>query len=92
MPRNKLCVHLTGPFNIRREVKNKDIILKSVTMADSIMGWFKIMQYEYKRLMTIVNLVQTTCITRFPWSMKITYDQGSEFIDNEFRKSLIEKE
>ena len=31
-------------------------------------------------------------ITRYPWPMEITYDQGLEFISNEFNISLIHPE
>ena len=42
--------------------------------------------------MSIVNLVETTWLTRLHIPTEIMYDQGSEFIGQEFRKSLIEDE
>ena len=30
-------------------------------------------------------------LTRYPWTLEITYDQGSEFIGSKFIKPLIEK-
>ena len=60
-------------------------------MIDHVTGWFKITQYNDKNEITIAYLVETRCLTRYPWPTKITYDQGSEFIGHEFRKSLIEK-
>ena len=39
----------------------------------------------------MVNLVETTWLTRYPTPAEIPYDQGSEFIGHEFRKSQIEK-
>ena len=35
-----------------------------------------------------MNLVETTWLTRYPWSAEIVYDQGSEFIGGEFKKQL----
>ena len=42
--------------------------------------------------MTIVNLVETTWMVRYPWPVEITYDQGEEFIGHEFKDILIEHE
>ena len=50
-----------------RKVKKKDLILKAVTIIDAIMGWFEIMQYYNKRVLTIANLVETTWLTKNPW-------------------------
>ena len=61
-------------------------------MIDPVTGWFKITQYDNKRLISIAELVETTWLTRYPRPMEITYDQGSEFIGHEFRKYLIETE
>ena len=49
------------------------------------------MEHDDKCVITIKNLVETTCLTKYTWSTKITYDQVSEFIVNNFRISLIEK-
>ena len=38
----------------------------------------------------MANLVETTWLSRYPRPMEIMYDQGSEFIGHEFRKSQIE--
>ena len=42
--------------------------------------------------MTIENLVETTCLVRYPWPVKITYDQGGEFLGHKFKNILIENE
>ena len=41
-------------------------------------------------MIPIANLVENMWLTRYPRKPQITYEQGSEFIGNEFRKSLIE--
>ena len=61
-------------------------------MIDHVTGWFEIEEYDDKREITIANSVEIMCLSRSPISAEITYDQGKEFIDPEFRKSLIEKE
>ena len=38
-----------------------------------------------------MNLVENIWLKWYPWPTEITYDQGSEFIANEFSKYLIEK-
>ena len=42
--------------------------------------------------MAIVELVKTTWLTRHPWPIEITFDQGAEFIGHEFKNNLIELE
>ena len=41
---------------------------------------------------TVVDLVETAWLTRYPCSAEIMNDQGSEFLGHEFMKSLTEKE
>ena len=61
-------------------------------MIDPVTGWFKIIQYDDKRAIVIINIVKTTWLTIHLRPTEIMYDQGPEFIGREFRKSLIEKE
>ena len=61
-------------------------------MIDHVTGWFKITQYDDKHDISIANLVETKWLTRYHRPTEITYDQGSEFIGHEFRKSIIEEE
>ena len=61
-------------------------------MTDPITLWFKINQYDNKYVISITNLVENTWLNKYPRPMEITYDQGKEFIGNEFRKYLIEYE
>ena len=58
-------------------------------MIEPVIGWFKIIQYDDKRALSIANLVETAWLARYPKPMEIVYDQGSEFMGCEFRKSLI---
>ena len=59
-------------------------------MIDPVTGWFEIAQFDDKRVISIVNLVETMWMSRYPIPIEITYDQGSEFIGHKFRKSRIE--
>ena len=61
-------------------------------MIDPVTGWFEITPYNDKRTISIRNLVETTWISIYSKPTEITYEQGSEFIGHEFRKSLIEME
>ena len=42
IPQNKICVYIIGPYVIHRKGKKENINLKSVTMIDTITGWFEI--------------------------------------------------
>ena len=81
--RNKLCVDLIGPYNIRGKDK-EPMILKAVTMIHPVTGWFEVTHYSNKKLTTIENLAETTWLVRYPWPVEITYDQGVEFLSHEF--------
>ena len=92
IPRNKLCVDLIGPYVIRRKSKKGNPQLKSVTIIESVTGWFEVIQYDDKIEITIEDLVETTWMSRYPIPIEIMYDQGTEFICPKFRKSLIKDE
>ena len=70
-----------------KEIKFK---FKAVTMIYPVTEWFEITQYDDKIVISIVKLVETMWMFRYPRPMEITYDQESQFIGHEFRKSLIE--
>ena len=59
-------------------------------MIDPVTMWFELIQYSDKKLMLIVNLVETTCLVRYPWPVEITYDRGGEFLGNKLKNILIE--
>ena len=61
-------------------------------MIDPVTGWLEITQYDNKRVISIMNLVENERLSRYPIPMEITYDQGSEFIGHELRKYPIERE
>ena len=48
IPRNKVFVDIIGPFLVRRKGKKENLHLKSVTMINSVTGWFEIAQYDDK--------------------------------------------
>ena len=45
-------------------------------MIDPVTGWFEVVQYDYKRAITIAYLVATTWMSRYHRPIEITYDQG----------------
>ena len=55
-------------------------------MDDPVTGRFKITEYDNKHATTTTNLVETMCLTGYPWPTEITHYQGSKFIGKEFRK------
>ena len=58
-------------------------------MINPVTIWLEITKYDKKRAVSLANLVETTCLTRYPRPMEIAYDRGSEFIVHGFRKSPI---
>ena len=57
LPWDKLCVDLIGPYKIRRK-GNPELICRCVTMIDPATGWFEIYEYNDKRSITVVNIVE----------------------------------
>ena len=71
--------------------KINPLILKAVTIIDYVTGSFEVTQYNNSKAITIKNLVVITWLTRYLCPVEITYDQGYEFIGNEFKTYLIEE-
>ena len=76
----------------KEKVQGETLHLESLTMINPVTVWFEISQYDDKKERYIAKLVDTTWMSRYPIPIEITYVQGSDFIGNEFRKSLIENE
>jgi transposase InsO family protein len=89
VPWEKLCVDLIGPYKIRRKGK-KFIICRCVTMIDPATGWFEIHEYEDKKSITVANIVEQEWFSRYPWPTQITFDRGSEFIGEDFKRMIKE--
>ena len=60
IPWNKICVDLIGTYVIRRKDKQENLHIKAVKMINPVTGWFEVVQYDDKIVITIVNLVETT--------------------------------
>lgn len=84
---DKMCCDLIGPYTICRKGQ-KDLTCKCVTMIDPATGWFEIHQYDDKRAITVANIVEEECFSRYPWPTPVTFDRGTEFIGIEFQKML----
>jgi hypothetical protein len=59
-------------------------------MIDPATGWFEIYQYDDKRSITVANIVEQECFSRYPWPTEITYDRyrGSELIGKDFQSMI----
>ena len=79
-------------YVIRRLGKKEYLHLKSVTIINTVKGWFEIAQYNDNIVISIAKLVQNTWLSRNPRPIEIMYDHVSAFIGNEFRKQPIETE
>ena len=75
---------------MRRKGKKEKLHLKSITIIDTVTGWFEITQHEDNRAISVVNLVETTCLSRYPRPIEIIYHQGKQFFGHDFINSLVE--
>ena len=88
---DKIFVNIIGPNKILIKVRYP-LIIKDVTTIDPVTGWFEITQYNNKKAMAIVKLVETMWLVRYPCPVEIMYDQRGKFLGGEFKSSLIEQE
>ena len=87
-----MCIYKSPPRH-KNKGTEKSLNLTSVNMIDPVTGWFKIMQYDNKREISITDFFETTWLTRqYPRTMEITFDQVSEFICHDIINYLIEIE
>ena len=91
IPWNTVCVDLIWPYVIRIKVQKENLHIKAITILDTVTRWFEIIQYNNMRVISTADLVEIMWLSLYPRPMEITYDQGSEFISHEFRKSPVEK-
>ena len=89
-PWDKMCIDLIGPYTIRRKGR-PNLICKAVTMIDPATGWIEINQYEDKKSISIANIAEQEWLCRYPWPTQVTFDRGSEFMGEDFRKMLREE-
>ena len=75
---------LIGECTIKCKGKDNNLKMKAITMIDPATGWFEIKQYDDKQVISIVQIVEQTWLSRYPWPNMITYDQGSKFIGHDF--------
>ena len=68
-------VDLMGRYKIHRKGK-PSLIIKYITMIDTLMEWFEIMKWNDRKAMTTANLVETLLLDRHPWTNEIAMNQG----------------
>jgi len=59
-------------------------------MIDPATGWFEIQQYNYRKSITVANIIEQEWFSRYPWPTQVTFDRGSEFIGQDFQKMIKE--
>jgi transposase InsO family protein len=77
IPWHTLCINLIGPYKIGKG-KN-EATLHALTMIDPATGWFEIAEIDIKRADEIINRLELTWLTRYPWPTEIIMDRGREF-------------
>ena len=54
-----------------------------------VMGWFEIAQYNYKKMMTIITLIETNWLFRYSRPKETMYHRGYEIIGHELKNNPI---
>ena len=86
-PWETLCVDLVGPYHIPIKGTKEKSILWAVTMIDPATGWFEMTPITGKTAIEIMNNVEISWLTRYPWPVRLQCDRGTEFM-NEFALTM----
>jgi hypothetical protein len=78
IPWHTLCIDLIGPYYKISKGKN-DVTLHGLTMINPATGWFEIAEINIKQADEIINRLEFTWLTRYPWLTEIIMDRGREF-------------
>jgi hypothetical protein len=77
IPWHTLCIDLIGPYKFGDE---KNLVqLHCLTMIDPATGWFEIAEIPTKKADDVVNILEFSWLTRYPWPTEIIMDRGKEF-------------
>ncbi|MGH7974316.1 MAG: integrase catalytic domain-containing protein, partial [bacterium] len=85
-PWHRLCVDLVGPYEVNTPSGKQ--VLKALTMIDPATSWFEIIEIPNKQAITVADLVDQQWSCRYPRPMKCEFDNGTEFVNNEFDELL----
>jgi NADH:ubiquinone oxidoreductase subunit len=77
IPWHTLCIDLIGPYKFG--YKDNEVKLHCLTMIDPATGWFEIEEIPTKRADYVVNYLEFTWLTRYPWPTEVVMDRGREF-------------
>jgi hypothetical protein len=88
IPWERVCIDLVGPYTIGDD-KRKDNVttLHCLTMIDPVTGWFEIAQIPAKTADVVINVFETSWLTRYPFPADVVMDRGVEFM-GEVQRSL----
>ena len=77
IPWHTLCIDLIGPYKIGKGKEETN--LHCLTMIDPATGWFEIVEVPNKNADEIINYLEFTWLTRYPWPTEVIMDRGKEF-------------
>ena len=65
-PWEKLCVNLIGLYSLKQP-NNQTEMLHALTMIDPATGWFNMTAIKTKSADVIVNKIEQTWLSKYPW-------------------------
>jgi hypothetical protein len=81
IPWEKVCIDLIGPYTVGDEKKKDDVtVLHALTMIDPVTGWFEIAEIPAKSADVVINVLEQTWLSRYPYPSEVVMDRGSEFM------------
>jgi hypothetical protein len=78
IPWHTLCIDTIGPYKIG--YGKNEVSLQCLTMIDPATGWFEIVDIPNKRADEVVQLLEFTWLSRYPWPTEVVMDKGSKFM------------
>ena len=79
VPWKLLCVDLVGLYTVMTKDSTKGK-LNTMTFIDPATGWFKITTIPGRTLMQMLQVLNSTWLSRYPCLEAIIFDNGTDFL------------
>ena len=79
IPWHTLCIDLIGPYEFGDKKKKNCVPLHCLTMIDPATGWFDLELIPSRKADDVINILEFTWLTQYPWPTEVVMDRGKEF-------------
>ena len=87
-PWTTICVDLIGSYDVTT-ADDEELTLNAMTICDPVTGWFEIVEIPNKSAKTTARKLNQMWLTRYPRPERCIFDNGNEFLGQDFQNQLI---